>query len=125
MEQLVTSLVLSRLDYCNVILVGLPALIIAPLQRVQNAAERVILRLHITSELRELHAGCTASSSNSQSSCTKSLLLNGVRRTSPTSSPSARQTHSDDLCARRRLVQPSLDVRALNWNAYARSQSVD
>ena len=41
-----------------------------------------------------------------RSSCTKSKL-NSVRRTSPTSSPSALQTHSDDLCARRRPVQPS------------------
>ena len=39
-------------------------------------------------------------------------------RTLPTSSPSARQTHSDDLCAQRRL-----DVRALNWDD-VRSQSV-
>ena len=40
-----------------------------------------------------------------------------LRRTLPTSSPSARQTpHSDDPCAQRRFVQPSLNVRALNWD---------
>ena len=59
MKQLVTSLVLSRIDYCNVVLVGLPASTIAPLQRVQNAAARLVLRLdrrsHITPALRELH----------------------------------------------------------------------
>jgi len=63
MKQLVTLLVLSRLDYCNVVLVSLPASTTAPLQRVQNAAARLILRLdrrsHITSALRELHfTGC-------------------------------------------------------------------
>ena len=55
----------------------------------------------------------SASNSNSQSSCIN-LQLNGVRHTSPTSSTSARRTHSDDLCARLRRVQPSFDVRALN-----------
>jgi len=58
MKQLVTSLVLSRLDYCNV-LVGPPSSTIAPLQRVQNAAARLILRLdclsRIISALREFH----------------------------------------------------------------------
>jgi len=35
---LVTALVLSRLDYCNSVLAGLPASILAPLQRVFHAA---------------------------------------------------------------------------------------
>ena len=43
MAQLVTSLVISRLDYCNSVLAGLPASILAPLQRVQNAADRLVL----------------------------------------------------------------------------------
>ena len=56
---LFSAFVLSRLDYCNAILAGLPISTIAPLQRAQNAAARVIARLsprdHVTSTLRELH----------------------------------------------------------------------
>ena len=40
--QLVASFVLSRLDYCNVILAGLPDASIRPLQRVLNTAARVV-----------------------------------------------------------------------------------
>jgi len=59
MKQLVTSLVLSRLDYCNYVLFGLPASTLAPLQRVQNVAARLVLRLdhraHIKPALQRLH----------------------------------------------------------------------
>jgi len=59
MKQLVTSLVLSRIDYCKVVLVRLSASTTAPLQWVQNTAARLILHLHrqshITSALCELH----------------------------------------------------------------------
>jgi len=37
-ERLVCTQVLSRLDYCNVVLAGLPALTLAPLQRVLHVA---------------------------------------------------------------------------------------
>lgn len=59
MMQLLSSLVLSRLDYCNVVLAGLPASTLQPLQKVQNAAARLILgldrRSHITPALKKLH----------------------------------------------------------------------
>ena len=42
-KQLVTSCVLSRLDYCNSLLMGTPNSIIQPMQKVQNAAARLIL----------------------------------------------------------------------------------
>ena len=57
--RLVSAHVVSRLDYCNSILAGLPQTTLAPLQRVQNAAARLIKSLgprdHITSTLRDLH----------------------------------------------------------------------
>ena len=57
--QLVHAFVLSRLDYGNSVLAGLPKSTIAPLQRVQNAAARLILGLrardHVTPALRQLH----------------------------------------------------------------------
>jgi len=56
---LVCSFVLSRLDYCNALLAGLPTNTLKPLQRVQNAAARLVLGLkwsdHITPALMELH----------------------------------------------------------------------
>ena len=58
-KRLVCALVLSRLDYCNVILAGLSASTLAPLQRVLRVAARVVLDLkprdHISCALRELH----------------------------------------------------------------------
>jgi len=54
--KLVTSLVFSRLDYCNTVLAGLPRSTVAPLQRVQNAAARLVARIgHVTSTMKERH----------------------------------------------------------------------
>ena len=55
----VQALVTSRLDYCNSLLLGLPATQITRLQRIQNKAARLVARTsysdHITPILRELH----------------------------------------------------------------------
>jgi len=59
MAQLVASLVITRIDYCNSILAGLPAFRLVPLQRVQNAAARLVLNLdrraHISPALQQMH----------------------------------------------------------------------
>jgi hypothetical protein len=56
---LINTLVLSRLDYCNAVLAGLPMSTIAPLQRVQNAAARSLCGLGphdlMTPALYKLH----------------------------------------------------------------------
>ena len=56
---LVSFFVLSRLDYCNSVLAGLPKSTIVSLQRVQNAAARLICgpgpHDHVTPALYELH----------------------------------------------------------------------
>jgi len=58
-HSLVVALVLSRLDYGNSMLVGLPIHLVSRLQSVQNAAERLICRLRrfdrVTDGLVSLH----------------------------------------------------------------------
>jgi len=57
--RLVLALVISRLDYCHSLLAGLPRSTLAPLQRVQNAAARLVFELdprdHVTASLIQLH----------------------------------------------------------------------
>jgi len=59
MKLLISAFILSRLDYCNVLLSGLPMSTIRPLQRVQNAAARLALGLsprnHVCAALKKLH----------------------------------------------------------------------
>ena len=56
---LISAFVLSRLDYCNSLLSGCPQSLISQLQRVQNNAVRLILKLsksdHISHHLASLH----------------------------------------------------------------------
>ena len=58
-SRLVLALMMSRLDYCNSVLSGLPLASVAPLQRAQIAAARQIFELGsrdlVTSSILQLH----------------------------------------------------------------------
>ena len=58
-KTLVTSLVLSRLDYCNSLLSGIPQQLIDKLQKVQNCSTRLIFKTskytHVSPLLAKLH----------------------------------------------------------------------
>ena len=58
-KTLVTSYILSRLDYCNCLLMGIPNSVTQPLQKIQNFAARLVLLAprhhHATPLLEKLH----------------------------------------------------------------------
>lgn len=58
-ESLIHAFVTSRVDFCNSLLYGMPSTVIKKIQRVQNAAARLITKSskfdHITPLLKELH----------------------------------------------------------------------
>ena len=58
-KTLVTSFILSRLDYCNCLLMGTPNSVIQPLQKIQNFAAKLMLLApchhHSTPLLEKLH----------------------------------------------------------------------
>ena len=58
-KTLIQSLVLSKLDYCNSILLGAPKYNLDKLQHLQNMTCRIVLKLHkyeyITDHLMSLH----------------------------------------------------------------------
>ncbi len=58
-QLLVQALVISRLDYCNALLAGLPSCTIKPLQMIQNAAARLVFSepksAHVTPLFISLH----------------------------------------------------------------------
>ena len=59
MQQLVSAFIISHLDYCNLVLYGLPAITLAPLQRVLHAAVCLVANLgyrdHVMPAMKELH----------------------------------------------------------------------
>jgi len=65
--QLVSALILSRLDYCNNVLAGLPKSTLAILQRVQNAAARLILELRPRTISVTHYVSCTGCQSTVES----------------------------------------------------------
>ena len=59
MQRLVLAFVISRLDYCNSTLAGIPACALEPLQRVLHAAVRLVAgigpRDHVRESMKDLY----------------------------------------------------------------------
>ena len=58
-KSIVQAVIMSRTDYCNSLLVGVPSTQLSKLQRLQNAAARLVRNVamydHITPTLVNLH----------------------------------------------------------------------
>ncbi len=112
-QLLIKALVLSRLDYCNALLAGIPASSIKPLQLIQNAAARLNFNepkiMHVTPLFIILHWLPIAAQ------CIKFIVLLCAYRTTSGSAPlylnSLLQTYMSSRSLRsaseRRITVPS------------------
>ncbi|KAJ8410432.1 hypothetical protein AAFF_G00193360 [Aldrovandia affinis] len=86
-QLLVQALVISRLDYCNSLLAGLPACAIKPLQLVQNAAARLVFNqpkfTHVTPLPSSLLSALAPHHSTHQIQITGACFSSGQRYCSP------------------------------------------
>ena len=77
-QSLVSALIISRIDYCNAVLAGLPANTLAPLKRLLNACARFVANLkprdHVTSTFQELHWGHSVSNQHTEYASTSPIL---------------------------------------------------
>ena len=126
-QKLVVAFVMSRLDYCNFLLYGCPQYLINRLQKVQNNAARLILKVlttyHITPHLQTLHwlpvnariqyKICCLSFSAINSSCPQYLadLLKIY-------APSHQLRSSADTCT---LYIPSVHTKTYGQRAFSHS----
>ena len=114
--QLVCALVISRLDYCNSLLAGLPVCTTEPLQRVQNAAARLIFELSLSGTSHQAYSSyigypyAGASSLNYVALCTQ-LSPDAIQRIWRAS---CKQLHSC-IC---RLILTTVLIPFLCWLLY-------
>jgi len=116
---LVQVLIITHLDYCNPLLAGSPASAIKPLQRIQNAAARLVFNLPEFSPLfRDLHWLLVIARIRFK---TLVLAYRAVRGTAPTYLKTFVRPY-EHAQAQARLVPPSLrtcKVPTLLWSGTA------
>ena len=115
-KTLVTSCILSRLDYCNSLLIGSSQTTLLPLQKVQNAAARLVLqtsrRQSCTPLLRQLHWLPVSERIKYKTAC---LCFNFFMETSPSYLSALLQKYTPS-----RSLRSSADTRLLRPKKYNR-----
>ena len=113
---LVQAYVMSKIDYCNSLLYGIPDKLLNRIQRIQNYAARVVLRLHkfshITPALAALHWLPVKHRIDFKIALLVYKALNGQAQ--PTSQISCSPTIHPGSCAR--LTSNSFHSRPVVWN---------
>ena len=115
-KSLVTSCVLSRIDYCNALLTGCPDTTLQPLQKVQNSAARLIARSHrqqpCSPLLKKLHWLPVSERIKYKVACTCFSIITG-------SAPSY-LSELVSLYSPSRTLRSSSDTRLLRQGRYKR-----
>ena len=112
-QLLIQAMVLSRLDYGNSLLAGLPVSAIRPLQLIQNAAARLIFNVsrytHTTPVLTDLHWLPVIARMKFKTS------VQSRDQPQLTSNSSSDPTHLPDLSGHLAPILPLVSVLAARW----------